>query len=68
MGGICLKVCYREGCRHYDSESILLSPTLLNGNLPLFMDPFADAKCINITLAGHSSSAGITNVLASTES
>lgn len=34
-----------------------------DGNLPLFMDPFADAKRIRIALPGHLSSSGILIVL-----
>lgn len=40
-----------------------LSPTSVNGNLPLFMDPFAGANRISIAPARHLSSTGILNVL-----
>lgn len=44
-----LKVSRGGACRY---KSILLSLTSVNGNLPLFMDPFAGANCISIGPAG----------------
>lgn len=44
-----LKASHGGVCRY---RSILLSLTSVNGNLPLFIDPFAGANCISIGPAG----------------